>query len=120
MTAILAFAARFKIYLAIAGLVAVALTLAYCSGKREGRVDVEHKIEQANTKAVQRNAAAGEKAAEARVADAQTVLEMKEELVDAVEATPDTLPSDRRIARGCVQLRQAGRDTDAIPACAGH
>jgi hypothetical protein len=61
--------------------------------------------------------AAGEGAASRRVDDAVRSAEQEEELRDALEATED--PDRQRVLRGCVILRQQGRDTSRIPACAG-
>jgi hypothetical protein len=98
---------------------ALALIL-YLQGRADGRAKIENAIQKENVRVLERLGEANENAAEARVTDAEEVLELKEELVDAVEKTPDTLPTERRIARGCVQLRRAGHDTSAIPACRGH
>jgi hypothetical protein len=102
--------------LLIAGL---ALTL-YLMGRSDGRAKIEGAIQKENVRVLEKVGKANENAAEARVTDAEEVLELKEELVDAVEKTPDTLPTERRIARGCVQLRRAGHDTSAIPVCRGR
>lgn len=98
---------------------AIALAL-YLQGRSDGRAKIEGAIQKENVRVLERVGAANENAAAARVTDAEEALELKKELVDAVEATPDTLPTERRIARGCVQLRHAGHDTSAIPACRGH
>lgn len=111
---------RLYLGLGIAALVLIVLAVVYLNGKSSGRAEIETKIERANTEAVATDAKAREAAAEARVADAEAVMELKEELVDAVENTPDEKPDAVRIALGCERLRRAGRDTALIPACAGH
>lgn len=111
---------RYKIYVGLALLAAAILTLVYCSGRRDGKAVIEQKIDRANIKVIKTDAAAREAAAEARVTDAEAVLELKKELVDAVEDTPDEKPDAVRIALGCQRLSRAGKDTAAIPACAGH
>src|SRR5690349_7208103 len=75
----------------------------YLQGRSDGRANIERAIEKENVKVLTRAGEANENAASARVTDAELVLELKKELVDAVEKTPDTLPTERRIARGCVQ-----------------
>lgn len=108
-----------KLPIILGGLLLVAgLALAlYLQGRSDGRAKIEGAIQKENVRVLERLGEANENAAEARVTDAGQVLELKEELVDAVEKTPDTLPTERRIARGCVQLRRAGHDTSVIPAC---
>jgi hypothetical protein len=104
-----------------AALLVAALALAlYLQGRSDGRAKIEGAIQKENVRVLEREAEANENAAEARVTDAEQVLELKKELVDAVEDTPDTLPTERRIARGCVQLRNAGHDTTLIPVCRGR
>jgi len=111
---------RANIAIALVLIIGLVLMLTYCSGKRDGRAQIEQQIDRANEKAEARNKVANERANDARVTDGQAVLELREELTDAVEDTPDTMPTERRIARGCVQLRRSGRDTSTIPACAGY
>jgi hypothetical protein len=108
-----------RVYL-IGGIILVivlALTLAYCSGRDDGKDAINQQIDKANTKALERNAAAGEKATADREAEHTKQLEVKKELVDAVNKTPDTLPDPARIALGCERLRRQGTDTAIIPAC---
>jgi hypothetical protein len=114
--------AAHKLPIILGGLLLVAglALLLYLQGRSDGRAKIEGAIQKENVRVLERLGEANENASEARVADAEEVLELKEELVDAVEKTPDTLPTERRIARGCVQLRRAGHDTSAIPACRGH
>jgi hypothetical protein len=97
--------------------IALALALAYCSGRGDGKDAINQQIDKANTKALERDAAAGEKATADREAEHAKQLEVKKELVDAVNKTPDTLPDPARIALGCERLRRQGTDTTIIPAC---
>lgn len=98
-------------------LVVIILTLAYCSGQRNGKsggiikqqdreIEVQHKVGDAN-----------EKAAGSRVDDATRLQRQQQEIEDAVRNASG--PDDVRAKRGCVILRQQGRDTSAIPACRG-
>jgi hypothetical protein len=100
--------------------VGLALLLAYCSGQKSGKSKIEHQIDQANIKALETNSNAVSNAATDRSVSDQKILETKKELVDAVEATPDSLPNASRIALGCKRLRRQGTDTSVIPACAGR
>jgi hypothetical protein len=102
--------------LIIAGLiVAVLLTLSYCSGHKAGKQgeivgQQEREIE------TQRDLGkANEKAADRMLEDAAGLAAQEKELKDALEATTD--PDLRRTLRGCIILRQQGRDTSHIPAC---
>lgn len=58
---------------------------------------------------------ANTKAADTRVKDAVRTEQQTKELSDALKATED--PDRQRALRGCVILRQQGRDTSRIPAC---
>lgn len=54
-------------------------------------------------------------ASDARVEDAVRSEQQEKELKDALEATEDL--DRQRALRGCVIMRQQGRDTSRIPAC---
>jgi len=95
-------------------------TLGYCEGRRAGMAAADVAIQRANVKALERNAAASEKASAERVSDAEEVIQIKKELEDAVAQIPDSVPDAHAVALGCERLRRAGRDTSSIPACSGH
>jgi hypothetical protein len=90
----------------------------------QGRSDAKARAEAeraiANVEAMKTNEKANANAAEDRVKDAEQVLELKEELTDAVAQVPDDVPDPVAVALGCERLRQAGKDTAAIPACGGR
>jgi hypothetical protein len=88
-------------------------TVGRSDGKRGEVVDqLEREVE------VQRGIGTADNvSAESRVRDAVRTEQQKKELSDALEATED--PDRRRALRGCVILRQQGRDTSGIPACSG-
>jgi Flp pilus assembly protein TadB len=97
--------------------VALVLSLAYCAGQSNGKsgsviqqqaqeIEQQREVQQANNQA-----------ADQRVKDAVKAEQQTKELQDALKATDD--PDKQRALRGCVILRQQGRDTSAIPACAG-
>lgn len=109
------FLAKYGIYLALAGVVAAILILTYCSGQHAGKSgEVVH--EQARTIQVQQNVGkANDNAAGTRVADATKAAQQERDLKDALNATND--PDRQRTLRGCLILRQQGRNTANIPAC---
>jgi len=105
--------------LKIAGFVAAltigVLALAYCQGKSAGSAD-EIIDQQEREIETQRDVnEANEVSAESRVADTVISAQQEKELSDAIKATDD--PDDRRVLRGCIILRQQGRDTSDLPAC---
>lgn len=109
------FLAKYGIYIGIALLAVGILGLAYCEGHKSGKSG-EVVQEQKRTIQVQQDVGnANENAAAARVADAQKSEQQKKELSDALKSTSD--PDRARILRGCVILRQQGRDTKNIPEC---
>lgn len=99
--------------LALAFAVAIVLLLTFCTGKQseqmeqlEREADTQREVNSAN-----------ETAAGRRVDDGITLERQKEELADAIEDNAD--PAELRARRGCLILRQQGRDTSNIPACRG-
>jgi hypothetical protein len=108
----LAFLRANWVWFAIGIALSVALVLSYCAGgkgeqnkqlKRE--VKVQKDIGNANTNA-----------STARVEDAARTATEERELDAAIKAVAS--PDERRALRGCVILRQQGRDVSQIPACA--
>jgi hypothetical protein len=100
-------------YVAIVAAIGLALLVAYCSGgtgeknkQLEREVEVQQDIGAANTNA-----------STARVEDAVRTTQEERELDAALKAVVG--PDERRALRGCVILRQQGRDTSAIAACRG-
>jgi hypothetical protein len=74
--------------------------------QQEREIEVQQDVGDANTNA-----------AGTRVEDAVRSERQQKELTDALKATTD--PDRQRALRGCVILRQQGRDTSRIPACSG-
>lgn len=101
--------------LAAAALFGTLLTLAYCKGQSAGKSSEVIKQQSREIKTQQDLGKAGENAAAARVDSAVKLEQQKRELNDALEATQD--PDRQRALRGCIILRQQGRDTSHIPAC---
>lgn len=101
--------------LGVALLAVLVLSVAYCKGESAGRTGEVVKAQGREIKAQGEEAAANAKAGEARVQDAVRTEQQKKELADALKATTD--PDRRRAMRGCVILRQQGRDTSVLPGC---
>lgn len=109
------FGAKYGIYIGIALLVAAVLGLTYCQGQKAGKSGEVVKSQARTIKVQNEVAGANENAAEARVADATRAAKQERELHDALKSTSD--PARARVLRGCIILRQQGRDTENIPAC---
>lgn len=81
-------------------IVAVVVLLNTCAPRSEVK-----RVE-ANTRVLVIDGTAKETAGEERLTDTTTINDRKEERANATATLPDTRPSDRRVRRGCVQLRQ--------------
>lgn len=103
----------------VALLLVIGITL-YVTGRSDGRAKADAERAVANVEAMKTNEKANANAADDRVADAEQVLELKEELTDAVAEVPDDVPDTVAVALGCERLRRQGTDTTAIPACGGR
>jgi hypothetical protein len=112
-----AFFSKYGIYLGIAAAVALILGLAYCSGQKAGKSGEVVQEQKRTIQTQQEVGAANENAAAARVSDATKAAQQERELKDALDATND--PNRQRVLRGCLIMRQQGRDTKNIPACSG-
>lgn len=112
-----AFLGKFGPYIAVAAMVVAVLTLAYCNGRSAGASrEVNNELERTNE--VQRQVGeANEVAGKARLEDRLTITQQKKELDDAIATGEDADTLRRR--RGCLILRQQGRDTAGNPACRG-
>jgi hypothetical protein len=98
---------------------ALSAPLSYCEGKKAARAQADAARAEANVEAMKTNAAAAERAAEERAADAVTVTKQEEELIDAIQSTPDSAPDAVRVALGCQRLRAQGADPATLPAACG-
>jgi hypothetical protein len=113
-----AFLTKYGLYIGIVALVVLVLGLTYCEGRKTGKSgEVVHE-QQRTIQTQQEVGNANENASTARVADATKVVQQERELRDALHATND--PSRQRVLRGCLIMRQQGRDTKNIPACSGY
>lgn len=73
---------------------------------------------EANTRVLVIDGTAKETAADQRLNDTITINDREKERANATATLPDTRPSDRRVRRGCVILRQQGtRDADLPVTC---
>lgn len=107
------FGAKYGIYVAIVAIVVAVLGLTYCQGQKSGKSGEVVK-QQGRTIQVQKEVgAANENAATARVSDATKAAQQEEELKDALNATND--PDRQRVLRGCIILRQQGRNDKNLP-----
>lgn len=120
MIAILAFVGAHKRLVGILGIALIAVALlayVYAKGVSRERDRQEAAQAVAVAEALKLDGRAKEAAAGERLADAQQVATVKEELTDAVANLPDAVPSARRVALACERLRQQGADLSGVPAC---
>lgn len=98
-------------------LLVLVLCLVYCTGRKDGKQGEVVEQQKRELEVQGKLGQAAGKAANQRLNDAVQTAQERKELDDALKATEG---SDRqRALRGCVILRQQGRDTSRIPACAG-
>ena len=91
--------------------------LAQCRGERIGQQKAALALERANTAFLQQKARADELASAQRLRDQRATDNLERNLADAVANIPDEVPTARRLARACAQLRSQGVDTAALPQC---
>jgi predicted negative regulator of RcsB-dependent stress response len=103
----------------IALLIAVALGAAVLVGQCVFRKAVDNQEQQHSQQLQTRNAEAREKAAEQRATDVAASQKLEKDLNNATAQMPDALPTPRRLARACAQLRAQGDDTSRLPQCNG-
>lgn len=109
---------RYWLVIAAVVLIIALIVFSYTEGKdagasgevtkqQERELDVQGQVKDADTKA-----------GDTRVTDAVRAEQQQKELEDAFKASDD--PERRRVLRGCVIMRQQGRDTSRLPECRGH
>lgn len=105
-------------WLIVTMLAGVVILLAYCTSqaRQDERQHAETQRVEAYVRAQEIAAKAAEKASSERLTDFQINTEREKERQDATASIPDTRPSDRRVARACVQLRQQGTPKRDLPA----
>ena len=91
------------------------LSLAYCKGQSAGKSGEVVKQQKREIQTQQELGRANEKAGDRRMEDAARSTAQQKELEDALAASKD--PDRQRALRGCIILRQQGRDTSNLPAC---
>lgn len=99
----------------IVAFVAALLLLSYCSGGSDGKTGEVVKQQEREIQVQQDLGKANENASTARVQDAVKAEQQKKELNDAIKDTNS--PDRARALRGCIILRQQGRDTFNLPQC---
>jgi len=99
----------------IALLVILILSVAYCTGRGDGKRGEIVKAQERQIETLEDLAAARDNASEARVMGEVRIALQQKELKDALETTND--PDRQRALRGCIILQQQGRDTTSFPAC---
>jgi hypothetical protein len=108
------FLAKYGIYIGLALAVALILGLAYCQGQKSGKSGEVVKEQRRTIQTQQEVGNANENAAAARVSDATTAAKQERELKDALAASND--PNRQRVLRGCLIMRQQGRNPKDLPA----
>ena len=109
------FAAKHAMKFALVAVVLAFLLLAYCSGRKDGKTGEVVEAQEREIEVQEQVGDANTNAADQRVADTVKAAQQEKELNDAITATES--PDRARALRGCVIMRQQGRDTSRIPAC---
>lgn len=109
------FLSKYGVYLGIIVVGMIILSLAFCQGAKSGRQGevIDQQERELDFKAAEGGAQT--KASDVRVEDVVRVAMQTKELTDALKTEPDT--DRRRVLRGCIIMRQQGRDTSVIPQC---
>lgn len=107
--------AKLAFFGGIAVLIALGVLLAYCSGRSDGKTGEVVKQQGRTIDTLQDLGNANGDAANQRIDDMLNASAQAEELKNATQA--DDSADRQRIRRGCVILRQQGRNTADIPAC---
>lgn len=100
---------------AVAAIFGLLLGTAYCKGQSAGQQGEVVKQQDRELEVQSDLGRANDVAANQRVKDAAEAVHQEKELQDALDTTND--PDRRRALRGCIILRQQGRDTQDIPEC---
>lgn len=109
-----------KAWAVLAALGLILILLAYCTSqaRQDERAQAKKREVEAYAAQIAREAEADETASSERLEDFRATTDSEKERTDATASIPDSRPSDRRVARACVQLRQQGTARrDLPPAC---
>ena len=98
-------------------IIAALLLLSYCTGRSDGKKDEVIGQQEREIETLDKVGKANDSANQRRIDDYTYGAEQQREIEDAVRNAKG--PDDVRAQRGCVILRQQGRDTNSIPACNG-
>lgn len=105
---------KYGLWLGVAGLAVILLTLAYCAGRGDGKAGEQRKQLEAQVRLEHDASGADATAADQRVKDAVTIEQQRKELDDAINTGESD--DDLRARRGCLIMRQQRQPTP--PACA--
>lgn len=94
----------------------VLLLLSYCQGRSDGSNAVKLKDAEARQEQLKQEFAAGERAAETRLADERRQLEAEKTYEDVIAKAPGGRNSPASVALGCQRLRRAGYLDSELPA----
>lgn len=89
---------------------------AYFFGRSDGKTAIKLANERTISAAYKKGAAAGEKAAETRLADERRQLEAERKYEDIISKAPGGRNSPASVALGCERLRRAGFGGADLPA----
>lgn len=89
---------------------------AYLFGRSDGKTAIKLANERTISAAYKKGAAAGEKAAETRLADERRQLEAERKYEDIISKAPGGRNSPASVALGCERLRRAGFGGADLPA----
>lgn len=89
---------------------------AYMKGRSDGKTSIKLANERAITAALRKGHAAGERAAETRLADERRQLEVEKKYEDAIAAAPGGSNSPAAVALACGRLLRAGTRRADLPA----
>jgi hypothetical protein len=111
------FLAKYGIYLGLAAACRRYARARLLPGSIAGKSGEVVKEQKRTIQTQQEVGAANENASTARVADATKAVQQERELKDALNASND--PNRQRVLRGCLIMRQQGRNPKDLPAACG-
>lgn len=91
--------------------------VASCSGRADGRRQMQQAIDRANVAFLQIKAQADAVASRERLTDTIAVSTHEREMIDAIRQGPDSAPDDAARRLGCQRLRSANPSAPPVPGC---